>query len=281
MLWSFLKINMKTESSKINTRSIGIFDSGLGGLTVLRELENILPNESFIYFGDTARVPYGNKSAENVKNYSKRIIKFLLEKDIKLAVVACNTSSALALSSLQNEFKIPIFGVIDAAVKNAEKASDLFQIGVIGTRATIQSMAYSKVFKKMGSNKSILEYACPLFVPLIEEGMLSGKIVSGIVEYYLIELKKNQIDTLILGCTHYPLLSEQIENYLGKKIKLISSGLVLAEEIKQFLKGSDMESKKRVRKTRFFVTDFPQKFEELSSRFLGREVKPISFTTLP
>ena len=281
MLWSFLKISMKMESSKINNRSIGIFDSGLGGLTVLRELENKLPNESFIYFGDTARVPYGNKSSENVKNYSHRIINFLLEMDIKLAVVACNTSSALALTSLQNEFKIPIFGVIDAAVRSAENASDLLQIGVIGTRATIQSKAYSQVFKKMGSKKSILEHACPLFVPLIEEGMVSGKIVSEIIEHYLKDLKKSSIEALILGCTHYPLLAEQIQNYMGKNIKLISSGIVLADEIKQFLKRSDMAAIKKKKTTQFFVTDFPQKFEELSSRFLGREVQPISLTTLP
>lgn len=272
---------MKTALSKTNTQPIGIFDSGLGGLTVLCELEQALPNESFIYFGDTARVPYGNKSAVNIKNYSNRILKFLLEKNIKLAVVACNTSSALALSSLQNDFNVPIFGVIKPVVNFAEKTSKFDTIGVLGTRATIHSKAYSDTFAKIGSKKTIIEYACPLFVPVIEEGMLNGSISAGIIEYYLTDLTRKEIDTIILGCTHYPLLIELIQAFVGDKIRLISSGSVLANEINQFLKNSHLNAKGKKENTQFFVTDFPQKFEELGSRFLGRPTKPVSLTILP
>lgn len=272
---------MKTVSSKINSRPIGVFDSGLGGLTVLKELEQYLPNESFIYFGDTARVPYGNKSSDNVINYSQRIIQFLINKNIKLAVVACNTSSALALSHLNNLFDMPIFGVISPSVKFAEKISKFNQIGVIGTNATIKSKAYSKAFKKMGSNKKITEYACPLFVPLIEEGMLRGQIVKKIILHYLKKIPLNKIDTLILGCTHYPLISTELQKYVGNNITLISSGKVLAKDIGKYLYQTNMNSKNKTLKTNFYVTDFPQKFQKLTSLFLCREVKNILLTDLP
>jgi glutamate racemase len=252
---------------------IGIFDSGLGGLTVLQSLENSFPNESFIYLGDTARVPYGNKSAETIIQYSRQIVKFLQKYNVKMIIVACNTSSALALKTLQLEFELPLFGVIKPAVINAESSLFSKSIVVLGTQATIDSKAYSNIFSSINSSKKIIEKACPLFVPIIEEGLLTGHITDEIINLYLSEL--TDFDQVILGCTHYPILKKSLQRYLGNEINLITSGSALVPVIKQFLQNDQMFSTSIKKETQFYITDFPQKFKELGSQFLGKELKNI------
>ena len=255
---------------------IGIFDSGLGGLTVLQSLENSLPNESFIYFGDTARVPYGNKSAETVIYYSKQIVEFLQNHHVKMVIVACNTSSALAIESMKSQFEIPIFGVIDPAVKFIEELKGSDSVVVLGTRATIESQAYSTGFKKLNSSKKVIERSCPLFVPIIEEGLISGKITSNIIDYYLSEFKNNTEKQFILGCTHYPILKSEIQKILGKDTQLVTSGEALIPVLINFMKDNMFFSNSTRKKTQFYISDLPQKFYEIGSRFLGRELKNIT-----
>ncbi|MBC8197860.1 MAG: glutamate racemase [Candidatus Marinimicrobia bacterium] len=262
--------------NKFSNSPIGIFDSGLGGLTVLQDLEKSLPNESFIYFGDTARVPYGNKSSKTVIQYSNQIVQFLQSHHVKMIVIACNTSSALALKTLKTKFNLPMFDVIKPAVMMAEKVSLTNTIIVLGTRATIDSCAYSKTFSEINSKKAIIEKACPLFVPIIEEGLLSGKITDEIIQLYLAEITKINFSQIILGCTHYPMIKKNIQQFLGEKKKLITSGDALTPVIKQFLINNNLSSCSKKKETQFFITDLPQKFQELGSRFLGKKLNNIS-----
>jgi len=262
--------------NKFSNSPIGIFDSGLGGLTVLQDLEKSLPNESFIYFGDTARVPYGNKSSKTVIQYSNQIVQFLQSHHVKIIVIACNTSSALALKTLKIKFNLPMFDVIKPAVMMAEKFSLTNTIIVLGTRATIDSRAYSKTFSEINSKKTIIEKACPLFVPIIEEGLMSGKITDEIIQLYLAEITKINFSQIILGCTHYPMIKKNIQQFLGEKKKLITSGDALTPVIKQFLINNNLSSCSKKKETQFFITDLPQKFQELGSRFLGKKLNNIS-----
>ena len=263
---------------KKNSLPIGIFDSGLGGLTVLQSLEKQLPKESFIYFGDTARVPYGNKSSETVINYSKQIGNFLTNHSVKLIIIACNTSSALALNELQNYFSIPVFGVIEPAVLYVENEfSSSESVVVLGTRATIKSQAYSMQFKKIGSTKKIIEQPCPLFVPIIEEGLTSGLIAQEVISYYLSDLKKLNHNQFILGCTHYPILKHALQKFLGENVQLITSGQALATILVEFMERYNLFSTKKQHKTSFFVTDLPQKFLELGNRFFGKDFHNINY----
>lgn len=261
----------------MNNSPIGIFDSGLGGLTVLQTLEKHFPDESFIYFGDTARVPYGNKSAETVIHYSKQIVEFLENHHVKMVIVACNTSSALALKSMKDHFKIPIFGVIEPAVNFIEKNNtNDDSVVVLGTRATVESKAYSKIFNQSKSKKNIIEKSCPLFVPIIEEGMISGKIAENIIKHYLNEFNNKEIKQFILGCTHYPLLKTTIQKILGKRVQLISSGDSLVPELTEFMDKNNFYSSIQKLETQFYISDLPQKFHEIGSRFLGRKLKNIN-----
>jgi len=186
----------------LSKKAIGIFDSGIGGLTVFREMERLLPHEELIYFGDTARVPYGNKSKATIIRFSTQNVLFLLEKDVKMVIVACNTSSSLALGYLKRVFSIPLIGVIEAGVRRALELSHNRKIGVIGTRSTINSGSYEKEILSRDKKARVYSLACPLFVPLVEEGLLGGKIVDEVVRMYLGRLKKQEIDATILGCTH-------------------------------------------------------------------------------
>ena len=262
----------------MNSAPIGIFDSGLGGLTILRSLEKKFPNESFIYLGDTARVPYGNKSAQTIINYSKQIGEFLTNYNVKLIIVACNTSSALALNVMQNYFSIPVFGVIEPAVLYVEnKFPKSNSIAVIGTRGTIESKAYSKQFKKIGSTKNIIEKACPLFVPIIEEGLSSELIINEIINYYLNDLRKLNINQFILGCTHYPILKFALKNFLGENAELITSELALSNILEKFMIEQNLFSNKKQSETSFYITDMPQKFLELGSRFFGSNLCNVKY----
>ncbi len=254
-------------------QSIGVFDSGVGGLTVAKELINQLPGEDIVYFGDTARVPYGIKSRETVIRFSIENILFLLNQDVKLICVACNTVSSLALPVIQHHFKVPIIGVITPAVREAVYATHNGRIGVIGTQGTIRSRAYDIEVKQLDAGISVTSVACPLFVPLAEEGWLEGKVVEEIASMYLKPLKESKADTVIMGCTHYPLLKPVIQKVLGPKVTLIDSAKQVAIEVKKILAGEGMLSKGNKGKQDFYVSDNPEWFTNLAQRFLGRKIK--------
>jgi len=250
---------------------IGIFDSGVGGLTVLRAIEKIMPNEDIVYFGDTARVPYGNKTASTIKKFSIENVLFLLEQNVKMVVVACNTSSALVLNHLKGIFNIPILGVVEAGAREALKVT-AGKIGVIGTESTIRSKSYQKAISLENKKIKVIAKSCPLFVPLVEEGFLDGEITRLIVRMYLQNLKKNRIDTIILGCTHYPLLKKVIADFLSG-VKLIDSAEAAAKESKNALKRSGLENKaRRAGNKKFFVSDEAKKFLKLAKLFLKRPI---------
>ncbi|GIK62021.1 MAG: Glutamate racemase [Ignavibacteriaceae bacterium] len=258
---------------EVKRSPIGVFDSGIGGLTVVKRLSSTLPNESIIYFGDTARVPYGSKSNSTVIEYSIQDTKFLLQKNIKALVVACNTASSIAIPDLKKKFDIPIIGMIEPGSRLALKKSQSKKIGVIGTRATVSNLAYSKEIKKINSSAQVIEKPCPLFVPLAEEGWINHKATYEVAEEYLKELREEKIDTLVLGCTHYPILSEVIRKVIGSKVTLIDSGIASSEVIKSELEKLDLLSdSKKTGVQEYYVSDIPAKFKEVAELFLGKEI---------
>ena len=242
---------------------IGIFDSGLGGLTVVRELTGILPHENLIYLGDTARVPYGTRSPETIKKFSVENTNFLLKKKVKCIIIACNTSSAVAAGYLKSKFKkVPIFEVISSASKEAMLKGK--RIGVIGTRATIASGAY-------GAAK--YQTACPLLVPFIEEGELKSEALRLILRKYLAPLKKAKVDTLILGCTHYPIIKGLIQKEMGEKVRLINPEKTVAREVRKFLEESGgLSLQKEKGKKEFYATDLTSRFIKVAEMFLGHKI---------
>lgn len=265
---------MKKNKSPKNP--IGVFDSGIGGLTVAKSLFEILPNENIIYLGDTARLPYGTKSKETVIKYSIEITKFLLNKNVKMVVVACNTASSVALPYLRKLSDIPVIGVIKPGCKAAISVTDNFRIGVIGTLGTIQSYSYKTQIHKFDRNINVFSKACSLFVQLAEDGWTENKIAELVAKEYLSEFKELKIDTLILGCTHYPILKNTITKVLGKKIKLIDSGEETALEVKRLLEQFHLvNTQKRSGRHKFYVTDFQKKFKDISERFLGQPLHDV------
>ncbi|MDC0881343.1 glutamate racemase [Candidatus Marinimicrobia bacterium] len=256
----------------MDKRPIGVFDSGLGGLTVVKALKNNLPNESVLYFGDIARLPYGVKSRELIIEYSIQITEFLIQKGAKLIIVACNTATAMALKELRLQFKeTKIIGVIEPGSQQAILDTSTKRIGVIGTDATINSRAYESSLLNIDNKIHVISKACPLFVPFVEEGMITGSAINYIVEHYLSSFQ-NDIDTMILGCTHYPLLKDAITRYT-KNIKLVDSASATAKEANIILKKYNL--KNTVEKSYIldcFVTDLPMKFERLGKTFLGEPV---------
>ena len=259
-----------------NQNPIGVFDSGLGGLTVVKAIRNVLPNESIIYFGDTARVPYGNKSPELIKEYSLQITKFLLGHDTKIIVVACNTATALALDTLQDKLDIPIIGVVRPGVDSALKLTENNRIGVIGTISTISSGVYATELKNINQSIKVISTPCPLFVPLAEEGWLDEPATKLIAEEYLETIKKANIDTLILGCTHYPLLTEVIQEVVSSKIKLVDSAQAMASETAELLRNYGLfNNQNNQGALKLFVSDLPARFEIVASRFLGEKISNV------
>ncbi|MFQ6677342.1 MAG: glutamate racemase [Fidelibacterota bacterium] len=253
-----------------DSRPIGVFDSGLGGLTVVKAIQKLLPNESIIYFGDTARVPYGNKSKELIIEYSNDITDYLIKNNSKLIVVACNTASAMALDTLMNNINEPVVGVINPGAKEAVIATQNKHVGIIGTVATISSGAYEKAIYSLDKNVVTSAQPCPLFVPLAEEGWLEGNVVEQITAHYLKPFNNNQIDTLILGCTHYPLLKNIIANYVNEKMTLIDSAEAVAQEIQTQLSNSHLlNTDDQAGSLTCYVTDIPLRFEAIGKRFLG------------
>jgi glutamate racemase len=251
-------------------KSIGIFDSGVGGLTVLKEVVKALPQEDTIYFGDTARVPYGTKSPETVTRYALQVTSFLMERDIKLLVVACNTASAVSLETLEDKFSIPIIGVIEPGAKRAVSVTRSGKVGVIGTAATIQSSAYAKAIKKINGDIQVLTRACPLFVPLAEEGWVDNEVARLTAGIYLKELRDAGVDTLVLGCTHYPLLRGIISEVMGDRVQLVDSAEETARTVGQILEESGLlRPSSEKGNHHYYVTDVPAGFIRVGNRFLG------------
>ena len=256
---------------------VGVFDSGVGGLTVAREIMRQLPNERIVYFGDTARVPYGSKSRDTVLRYSRQIIRFLRTREVKAIVIACNTATALTLVTVAAESDIPIIGVIHAGAKTAVESTRNGRIGVIGTEATIGSGIYTEVMKKMKPGIQVFGKSCPLFVPLVEEGWLHDPVTDEIASRYLSILKERYIDTLVLGCTHYPLLRSTMRRLMGEDVTLVNPAYETAIELRGLLAehglSRDPFAPFAGEKYQFYVSDLAEKFTDFASSILPEDVK--------
>lgn len=257
----------------LHNAPIGVFDSGVGGLTVAREIMRQLPNERIVYFGDTARVPYGNKSRETVTRFSKQIVRFLQTQQVKAIVAACNTASAYALDELEREVDIPMIGVVRPGAVAAVEATRNGRIGVIATEATISSDIYRRYIEDDLKKVSVIGKACPLFVPLVEEGLWEDPVTEEIARRYLAELIDIDIDTLILGCTHYPLIRSTLGKVMGDKVTLVNPAYETARELKELLKREGLESEKRpelgTELYRFFVSDAADKFQKFANSIIS------------
>ncbi len=261
-------------------RAIGVFDSGLGGLTVVRELYRLMPQERIIYLGDTARCPYGGRSDETIRTFAAQDTRFLMSKDIKMLIVACNTASSVALDHIKEYVEeIPVIGVVLPGCKAAVTRTAEKKIGVIGTTATIKAHSYRKGITKIDSSIKVYGKECPLFVPLVEEGLVDHDITQMAAQYYLYELVDIGIDCLILGCTHYPLLMEVIQGTVSSRIELIDSALWTAKEAQDIISAlnahAEADDDDGVAGSQFFVTDYTPNFENNAARFLGTELKNI------
>ena len=253
-------------------KPIGIFDSGLGGLTVAAQVIERLPKEDFIYLGDTARVPYGTRSKEVVERFARQDTLFLLKRKVKCIVVACNTVSALALREVKNLSNVPVFDAITPVVKSLSSGKVL-RVGVIGTRGTIGSKAYKIAIKRANPNIRVFELACPLLVPAIEEGEISGNLIKMLIVNYLSPLKKKKINALVLGCTHYPIIKKEIRAFLGPNVTLIDPALEIAKTLSIFLSESYSVPKRAKVKRSYFVTDLTERFIKVAEMFLGQKIK--------
>ena len=256
----------------MDNRPIGVFDSGIGGLTVVNALANVLPGETILYVGDTARVPYGNKSSDRIQQFSHEITQWLIEQDCKMVIAACNTASSLALDYLKSQFSVSIIGVISPGVNSAIQATGNQNIGVLGTQATIHSDAYGKQLRSIQSDITVVSQACPLFVPLAEEGWVEGDVPLAIAKSYLQPLQKSKVDTVILGCTHYPLLKGIIRDVLGADINLIDSGEATADVVESIIVKNNYASDNQHGGIHCFVTDAPDSFDALAGRFVHASI---------
>jgi glutamate racemase len=267
-----------------DSRPIGVFDSGVGGLTVFHALERALPAESMIYLGDTARVPYGTKSAETVIRYTLEAARFMLRQQVKMVVVACNTASSVAIEAMEKETQLPVVGVIEPGARRAVERSPAGRIGVIGTRATVASGAYKRAIQELRPDAEVLSQACPLFVPLAEEGWTDGDITQRVAESYLEPFKRAEVDALVLGCTHYPLLRGVIGEVMGREVVLVDSAESVAREVGRKLHdepalagpGDDHGRGEH----HFYVTDAPEPFQVVAERFLGRPIRCLEWASL-
>lgn len=254
---------------------IGVFDSGVGGLTVAREIMRNLPAEHIVYFGDTARLPYGSKSRETILTYSRQIIRFLKTQQVKAIVAACNTASAFALDEVSKEVDLPMIGVVKPGAQVAAQATVNGRIGVIGTEGTVGSHIYRDFIQDIAPGTAVIEKACPLFVPLVEERWIHDPITRQVVERYLAELKERQVDTLVLGCTHYPLLRSVIGEVMGESVTLVNPAYETAQELKRMLKAQNLENPGSDEKEfpyRFFVSDLAEKFKVFANSILPYDV---------
>lgn len=255
---------------------IGVFDSGVGGLTVAREIMRQMPKERLVYFGDTARVPYGSKSEKTVIRYTRQIIRFLMTQDVKAIVIACNTAASYALEAVEGEIGIPIIGVIRAGARMAATVTQNGKIGIIGTEGTIHSGIYTKVLKELRPDAEVTGKPCPLLVPLVEEGLLHDSVTDEIASRYLSELKGKYIDTLVLGCTHYPLLRSTVGRLMGPEVRLVNPAYETALELKQILTEQKLLWDGRIQgkeQYHFYVSDLAEKFTSFATSILPGAVK--------
>lgn len=260
----------------IKDKPIGVFDSGIGGLTVVKALRKILPYEKITYFGDTARVPYGTKSRETIIKFATEDTEFLLSKDVKMIIVACNTVSANAIEELEKSFDIPIIGVLKPGAKSAVKTTKTGKIGVIGTTSTIVSSAYTLEMRELNPDVKVFSQACSLFVPIIEEGWEDSEVAVLTARQYLASLTVQDIDTLVLGCTHYPLLKNTIKIVVGDQVELVDSARETAEEVFRILKDRDLLSSESVENyPKFYLSDIPPNFVGMAERFLGEPISHV------
>jgi glutamate racemase len=271
-----LSPTMAIKKSGVNKSSspIGIFDSGIGGLTVANAIHKVLPNESLIYFGDTAHLPYGDKSPDSIKYYGIRITQFLLEQNCKMIVIACNTASALAFDTVKDfvNKKVPVINVIDPVVDYIVRDKNHKRVGVIGTKGTIKSDIYPKRIRSKSKNLEVFSLATPLLAPMVEEGFFNNKISRSIISSYLSSRKLAKIDTLILACTHYPLIRPEVEDFYKKKISIVDTAGVVADHVKEVLKENNLLSKSKKAKHHFYVSDFTKSFEESTKYFFKNKI---------
>ena len=263
----------------MNRRPIGVFDSGIGGLTVVRALKKLLPKEDIVYLGDTARLPYGTKSTDAIIQFSRENTNFLLSRRVKFIVIACYSSTSVALDTIQQNSPIPVIGVIEPGVRKALKLTSSGRIGVIGTALTIYSGAYERAFRRLSNRCEILGRACPLFVPLVEEGWFEHPATELIVRTYLEPLKEDNIDTLLLGCTHYPLLLDVIKKVMGS-INYVDASNEVVSELARQLKAKGMENPHGKGNVAIYLTDLSMNFKEIGERFLGEPMKTFSRISL-
>jgi len=252
-----------------------MFDSGIGGLTVLKEVRSLLPRENIIYLGDTARVPYGNKSPHTVTGYAIETAIFLLAKGIKALVIACNTSSALSLNILKKKLPIPVFGVIDPAAQAAARQTRSKKVGVIGTKATVKSMAYERAVRRADRHVQVMSQACPLFVPIVEEGWEDSEVARLVVGKYLAPFHRSGIDVLVMGCTHYPILLRTIQEEVGPDVSIVNTGRETAMEVREVLGARNLLKEAGYGESSYFVTDSPDSFSEVGSRFLDEPINSV------
>ncbi len=257
----------------MNSKPIGVFDSGIGGLTVVYALTKRLPHENIVYFGDTARVPYGPKSPQVIRDYAAQDVDFLLSKDVKMIVIACNTVSGVALDVVMKHSKVPVVGVIIPGAGAAVSATKKKRIGVIGTIATVNSKAYTNAIQQLDREVEVFARPCPLFVPLAEEGWTNHKVTELVAKEYLFPFRAEKIDTLILGCTHYPVLKDAISGAVDGSITLIDSGAATAVEVERLLAEKNLRNPSGLKPhLQFYVSDLPAKFTEIGERFLGQKM---------
>lgn len=264
----------------MDDRPIGIFDSGVGGLTVAKEIYQALPDESTVYLGDTARVPYGTRSKETVVRFATQDARFLVEREVKAIIIACNTASALAKDELKRLIDLPLFNVIEPAVLEAYKVTRNGRIGVIGTAGTIGSGAHERLLKTIDRKITVTAIACPLLVPLVEDGRWEGPLIELVIAEYLKPMREAGIDTLILGCTHYPLLKDVIVDYLYEQVKIVDPGAAVAKEVAQELEKRGLATEGKRAKHEFFVTDDSESFRKIAEQFLGEPIEKLQKVNL-
>jgi glutamate racemase len=265
----------------MDRRPLGVFDSGIGGLTVVRELLRLLPEEELVYYGDVARLPYGNKSKETITRFSREIIDFLVSKDVKAIVIACNTASALALPELEGTLPLPVVGVIEAGARAAAEHTHSGKVGVIATASTVRSGAYTRALSTRRPDLEILERACPLFVPLVEEGWIDHPVTRTVAEEYLAPLEHHGLDTLILGCTHYPLLKSVIGDVMGAGVRLVDSGEETARVVVDLMDREGLRAPRgNAPRHALYLSDLPAAFQGTAERFLGRALPPVEVVTV-
>ena len=269
----------------MDNRPIGVFDSGLGGLTVLREMMKHCPNEKLVYFGDCGRIPYGTKSKETVQKYTLQDINFLLSKNVKAIVIACNTASAYGYELAKQSIDHPVFEVVSPGARAAVRETKTGRIGVIGTAGTISTGVYEKAIRSEAGEwqVEIFSKACPMFVPLVEEGWWSNEIALKIIEEYLLPLKALEIDTLVLGCTHYPILEPLISKVMGTSVRLVSSGVEIAGQIAEFCAVNDIHSDSKFESPdncEYFTSDSTERFSEFGEAFLGQKIPVTEYVAI-